>query len=100
MTLTPPNPASAAGAAGSGNAVCFGGEQLLDSPSRRNLQDNSRGTRLRVVAPSSPPRPRRIEVHIVARDGPAPIGRTRALRLTESELDWLIDAALRLEGRR
>ena len=47
-----------------------------------------------------PPRPRRIEVQISARDGPAPIGRTRPHRLRESDLQELIEFLGVLEGRR
>jgi hypothetical protein len=49
---------------------------------------------------AAPPRPRRIDVRIAATDGRAPHGRSRALKLTESDLAWLIEAAERLEARR
>jgi hypothetical protein len=58
---------------------------------------SARPPHLRLVARAKPPRPRRIEVHISARDGPAPIGRTRPLRLTQDDLDELIAVAVRME---
>ena len=42
---------------------------------------------LRLVEPTAPPRPRRIDVRISAADGRAPIGRTRVLRLTERDFE-------------
>jgi hypothetical protein len=52
-----------------------------------------------LVPPSlpSPPRPRRLQIQISVSDGRAPIGRTRPLRLRESDLDWLTEAVERLE---
>ena len=55
---------------------------------------------LRLVPPMPPPRPRHIDVRISATCGRAPIGRTRSLKLTESDLDSLLEAAERLEARR
>ena len=55
---------------------------------------------LRLVPPAPPPRPRRIEVRISARDGTAPYGRSRPFRLTENDVEILIAAAMRMEARR
>jgi hypothetical protein len=55
---------------------------------------------LRLVPPAPPPRPRRIDVRLVASDGRIPLGRTRPLRLTEPDLEWLLEAALQLEEAR
>jgi hypothetical protein len=55
---------------------------------------------LRLVPPSPPPRPRRLDVRISVADGRSPIGRTRPLRLTEHDLVRLIEAAQRLEAGR
>jgi hypothetical protein len=52
---------------------------------------------LRVV--TRQPQPRRLEVRISVADGRAPFGRTRIFRLTESDLDQLINAATLLEPR-
>jgi hypothetical protein len=52
---------------------------------------------LRLVPRPPPPRSRWIEVRISAMDGRAPIGRTRPLRLRESDLAALIAEAERLE---
>jgi hypothetical protein len=52
---------------------------------------------LRLV-PSAPP-PQRLEIRIVAADTRSPIGRTRPFRLTERDLEQLIDVALRMEAR-
>jgi hypothetical protein len=50
------------------------------------------------VPPTPPPRPRRlVEVRIAVSDGRAPIGRSRLLRLRESDLAALIAEAERLE---
>jgi hypothetical protein len=54
---------------------------------------------LRLVPPLSPPRPRKLEVRIAVSDGRAPIGRSRLLRLRESDLQELIDHAARMEQR-
>jgi hypothetical protein len=69
-----------------------------NSPSQGPAQAISRD--LRLVPPAPPPRPRRLEVQISVRDGRAPIGRSRPLRLTHDDLDELIDAAIRMERRR
>ncbi len=53
---------------------------------------------LRLV-PRPPPRPRRLEVRISVADGRAPIGRSRAFRLTHDDLDDLIAIAMRMERR-
>jgi hypothetical protein len=47
-----------------------------------------------------PPRPRRLEVLISAADARGPVGRTRPLKLTESDLAQLIEAAQRFEAQR
>jgi hypothetical protein len=54
---------------------------------------------LRLVPAASPPRPRRIDVRLSVADGRSPIGRSRAFRLHDHELDELIACALRLEAR-
>jgi hypothetical protein len=46
------------------------------------------------------PQPRRLEVRISVANGRAPIGRTRAFRLADSDLEQLVDCALRMEARR
>jgi hypothetical protein len=45
------------------------------------------------------PRPRILEVRIAAANGRAPIGRSRAFRITEDNLRQLIDHAFRMEAR-
>jgi hypothetical protein len=47
-----------------------------------------------------PPRPRRLSVRISVADGRSPICRTRILRLSDRDLEQLINAAPRLEARR
>jgi hypothetical protein len=47
-----------------------------------------------------PARPRRLEVRISATDGRAPIGRSRLVRLRESDFARLIETAVRLEAGR
>lgn len=54
---------------------------------------------LRLVPPSPPPRPGRIEVWISGADKRTPIGRTRPFRLSDSDLERLITHAERLEAR-
>jgi hypothetical protein len=54
----------------------------------------------RVIQLVPPARPRRLEIQISVSDGRAPVGRTRPLRLRESDLAWLLEAAERLEARR
>ena len=58
-----------------------------------------RAPHIRIVAPAPPPRPRRLDVRIAASDGREPIGRTRPIRLSDRDVDELVDFALRLEGR-
>ena len=48
----------------------------------------------------APPRPQRIEVRISAFDRRVPIGRSRAFRLAEPDIERLVNLALRLEARR
>jgi hypothetical protein len=104
MIPNSPNPASAAARTGSGNDVCFGGEQFPDSAPAQKYQARIlvrrfplRRDHLRLVPrPPPPPRQRRIEVRISAMDGRSPIGRTRVLRLTERDFERLIEAATRL----
>jgi hypothetical protein len=99
MTPERPNPARG-GAAGS-EVVCSAASlPIAPNPTSSQAEILPRrcgARRLRLVPPAPPPRPRRIEVMIAARDGPAPIGRTRPLRLTEPDLEQLVDFALRLE---
>jgi hypothetical protein len=52
---------------------------------------------LRLVPAPPPPRPRRIDVRIVVSSARMPIGRSRAFRLTESDVELLIAAAMRME---
>lgn len=73
----------------------------LNGPQSAPAQaENRRPAHLRLVPPAPPPRPRRLDVRIAASDGREPIGRTRPLKLTESDLAWLLDAAQRLEARK
>jgi hypothetical protein len=58
-----------------------------------------RHSHLRLIPPSPPPRPRRLEVRFHVFDGRAPYGRSRAFRLTHDDLDELIDVAMRMERR-
>ncbi len=53
--------------------------------------------RLRLVASS--PRPRRLEVRINAIEARYPYGRSRSFHLTESDVELLIAAAMRMEMR-
>jgi hypothetical protein len=105
MTPDPPNLARG-GAAGSGDAVCFAGERRPDSTPPQNFQAQNLVRRfgvrppLHLVPRPPPPRPRRIVIHISARDSRGVIGRTRALRLTEPDLARLIAIAERMEARR
>jgi hypothetical protein len=69
-------------------------------PNQGPGQDKFRVAHLRLVPPPPPPRPRRIDVRISVSAGRFPIGRTRPLKLTESDLAWLLEAAQRLERRR
>jgi hypothetical protein len=69
-----------------------------NSPNQAQTQINSRGADVVPFPPRTrPPRPRRIEVQISARLGRAPIGRSRPLKLTDHDLDWLIAEAVRRE---
>jgi hypothetical protein len=92
-----PNPARAGGACGSGDLDCWAAIGTSDNTTRPNLQDNSRAARhLQVVAPSVPPRPQpRYEVRIAI--SPA-VGRSRPFHLSESDIDLLIAAAVRMEA--
>jgi hypothetical protein len=98
------NPAGAAAPTGPRSVVYLGGERTPGTTSRPNLQDNSRGARhLRLVHAPPPPRPRprrRLAVRINVLDGRAPYGRSRAFDLSESDVQLLIAAAIRLEARR
>lgn len=81
--------------AGAGPLECHlldGFDNQVNSPS----QDQKQAQIIRLVPP---PRPRRLEVRISARHGPEPAGRTRPLRLTDRDVEQLVDFALRLEGR-
>jgi hypothetical protein len=55
---------------------------------------------LRLVEPPRPQPRRRYEVRIVVSSPRLPIGRSRVFRLTESDVELLITAAMRLEARR
>jgi hypothetical protein len=52
---------------------------------------------LRLVPPAPPPP--RFEVRISIMDGRAPYGRTRPFRLTDRDLQELIDVASKMEAR-
>jgi hypothetical protein len=93
MTQAPDGPPRGQSADGPGD-VCF--DDGRDIPDKAQALKNQAKI-LRLVRP---PRPRRIDVMITARDGPAPIGGTRPLRLTQDDLDELIAVALGMEGRR
>lgn len=54
---------------------------------------------LRLVPPAPSPRPRRIEVRIVVSSGRMPIGRSRPFRLSDHNLQELIETTMRLEAR-
>jgi hypothetical protein len=54
---------------------------------------------LRLVEPAPPQARRRYETRIVVSAARLPIGRSRTFRLTESDVELLIDAAMRLERR-
>jgi hypothetical protein len=68
------------------------------APKTASAQANPlRTPRLERAAILTFPRPpRRISVRISAADGRVPIGRTRPLRLRESDLAWLIETAERM----
>jgi hypothetical protein len=102
MAQDTPDPASAAARTGSGDAVCFGGEQFPDSARAQEYQAQNSVRRfgvryLRLVLAAPPPRRRRLSVQINVLDGRAPYGRGRLLRLRESDLAALIAEAERLE---
>jgi hypothetical protein len=59
-----------------------------------------RHSQLRLIPPSPSPRPRRLDVRISASDGRVPYGRSRAFHLTESDIQLLLEAAMRMEARR
>jgi hypothetical protein len=95
MTPDTPNPASAAARTGSGKHH----KRLASEVS--GFTPPARLTQAQILRfPPPPPRPRHFQVRITASDSRAPIGRTRPLRLTESDLQWLLDAAVRLEARK
>jgi hypothetical protein len=98
MTANTPDPARG-GAAGSGRHQkrLASDSSWLPSPAHHAQDKNCAVRHLRFVAPPPPPCPRRIDVRIAASNGRAPHGRSRALKLTESDLAWLIEAAERLE---
>jgi hypothetical protein len=98
-----PNPA-AGGAAGSAVDISLAADASGNKLPDRNIQaQNVRRSgvrpRLRLVAPSPPPRPRRVDVQISVRDGPAPIGPSRPFRLTLDELFELIAHLESIEER-
>jgi hypothetical protein len=71
-------------------------EALSQAEVLRNLRAAADRRHLHLVPPAPPPRPRRLQIQISVSDGRAPIGRTRPLRLRESDLAWLIEAVERL----
>jgi len=99
-----PNPASAAARTGSGDIDCWAAIGTSDKPNARKYQDKFQDAapitcasmRLRLV----PPRPRRLEVRLHVLDGRCPYGRAGPFRLTDRDLDELIDHAMLLEARR
>ena len=100
------NPASAAARTGSEDIDCWAAIGTSDKPNAQNQAQNLvrrfgvRHDHLRLVPPAPPPRPRRlVEVRISAFDRRTPIGRSRAFRLTKSDVDELIAAAMRMEAR-
>ena len=54
---------------------------------------------LRLVEPPRPQARRRYETRIVVSSPRMPIGRSRIFRLTESDVELLITAAMRMERR-
>jgi hypothetical protein len=102
MTLGP-NPPRLGSADGLGADVSLAADLPEIPPKTRPSQtQNFRrfGARpqLRVVASNPRARLRRIELHISVRDGPAPIGRTRPIKLTEAGAERVLDLALALEA--
>jgi hypothetical protein len=67
-----------------------------------SIAPNPTSSQAEIVAfPRRAARPRgkrRITVQISAADSRGPLGRTRALNLTERDLAWLVEAAERLEA--
>jgi hypothetical protein len=109
MTLDAPNPASAAAQTGSGRLhkrLASEAPVLLPPPLQR--QDKKRGVPrhdgavLQFRPRHRPPTtPRMIEVRLTAIAGLYPYGGvTRSFQLTDPDLEWLIEAAERLEARR
>ena len=56
--------------------------------------------KLHLAPPVPPPRPRRLNVRITVADARAPVGRTRPIRLSDRDVDQLVDFALQLEANR
>jgi hypothetical protein len=54
---------------------------------------------LRLVPKPPPPRPRRIEVRISVSSARMPIGRSRAFRLIETDVERLVEIAIRMEAQ-
>jgi hypothetical protein len=102
MTLLP-SPASAAAPAESGDIDCWAAIGSPDSAPAQNFQapssDRKRLLTLVPPSPSAPPRPQRLEVRFHVLDGRSPFGRAGPFRLSESDVDELIAAAMRLERR-
>jgi hypothetical protein len=78
----------------SGNTSCAASDDVPP------IAPNAAHPQAKVLRLVRPPRPRRIDVTIAARAGAAPIGRTRPLKITESDLEQLIEFVLRLERAR
>jgi hypothetical protein len=98
--MRPQKTRRALGVAGLLELSCGEADTQDSKPNRAALQARNRMRRQRLVEHLHRRGPSRIEVMIAARDGPAPIGRTRPLKLTEAELVELIEFVLRLEARR
>ena len=112
-----PNPASAAARTGSGDAICLSSSSAadvrIDSPPRPNPQTENRasvtcaalrrpqtmGARRHLHLVPQQPRPRRIDVRISVADGRAPIARSRLFKLSDRNLQELIDHATQMERR-
>ena len=99
MTQTCNGPPRWGGADGPKIVVSSPANVQPHSPIQATAQEK-KSARLRLVTAAQPPRPRRLEVRIAASDGRVPIGRTRPLRLSRDDLDWLIDEAVRREAVR
>jgi hypothetical protein len=64
-----------------------------------NAEANPRHSHLRLVPPP-PPRPRRrYEVRIAVSAARTPVGRSRVFRLSENDIQLLVEAAMKLEAR-